>query len=56
MTMGMYNAKIYDNEDPPPGEEKRVEIIVSGDTDGIDYVDVEMITCISEDDCAFVQD
>ena len=51
--MGMYNAEIYDNEEPPEGKEKRVELIISGDREGINHVDVEMITCTS-DTCEFI--
>ena len=50
--MGMHNFENYDNE-PGDDDEKRLELIVSGDTQAVNLVDVEMITCAT-DDCEFV--
>ena len=45
--MGMHNFENFDNEpDEEEGEEKRIELIVRGDTENVEHLDIEMVTCI----------
>ena len=52
-TMGMHNTRVH-NADEETEEEKRVELIVSGDTEGVTYLDVEMLNCTDAMACDFV--
>ena len=55
IVMGHHNFYDFDNEaNFDAGEEKRTELIVSGDSTNIWRVDVEYVTCTNPTECDFL--